>query len=214
MRPPRLATRLLAHVVPGQRRDALIGDLVERFAQRRSALWFWRQTIAVVLGELWNEKLLIVSAWLVSGYGINAMYVWLRPLCTAVHRAWYPPLTAWLLAHDLYPVFLTAYRLGLNGLTSTLLWCGLLVMTVWATARVVPRRRSLLAAVFIVSQVSQCLPYIPVSFQNWLTYRAIDPSWFFAFARFIVFALVILPSCVMAGIRVGQQSHGTVDLVE
>ena len=54
--PPRLATWLVLHVVPAAARDAVLGDLDERFRSRidlrgpRAARrWYWRQALAFVL---------------------------------------------------------------------------------------------------------------------------------------------------------------------
>lgn len=45
--PPRLALTLLERFAPDN--AAMVGDLVEEFAQRPSAAWFWRQ----VIGAIW-----------------------------------------------------------------------------------------------------------------------------------------------------------------
>jgi hypothetical protein len=44
--PPPLATWILEHCIPGQRDQALTGDLLEAFQQGRSNRWYWRQTLA------------------------------------------------------------------------------------------------------------------------------------------------------------------------
>lgn len=47
-RPPRLATWLLARLTTGPHAEALIGDLVESYAHRQSAAWFWWQTLGAI----------------------------------------------------------------------------------------------------------------------------------------------------------------------
>lgn len=47
-RPPRLATWVVERFVGGPRRDSLVGDLLEQYAQRRSAAWYWRQVVTAI----------------------------------------------------------------------------------------------------------------------------------------------------------------------
>lgn len=44
--PPSLAVWCLARLVRGERGEALIGDLLERFAAGETRIWFWRQTLS------------------------------------------------------------------------------------------------------------------------------------------------------------------------
>ncbi|HEV2322391.1 MAG TPA: hypothetical protein VGS10_00440 [Terracidiphilus sp.] len=46
--PPRAAMWMLRRLVPGERNDALAGDLLEEFRSGRSAAWYWRQVLACV----------------------------------------------------------------------------------------------------------------------------------------------------------------------
>jgi hypothetical protein len=47
--PPRAAMWMLQHLVPGERNDALAGDLLEEFRSGRSAAWYWRQVLACMI---------------------------------------------------------------------------------------------------------------------------------------------------------------------
>jgi len=47
--PPPLATWLLEHLVPGEKNEALTGDLLEDFQRRGSVVWYWRQVFMAVL---------------------------------------------------------------------------------------------------------------------------------------------------------------------
>ena len=49
--PPKAAIWILEHLVPGEKNDALAGDLLEEFRAGRSSLWYWKQVlVAVALG--------------------------------------------------------------------------------------------------------------------------------------------------------------------
>ncbi len=47
--PPTLAVWLLRHLCPKGNDDALTGDLFERFGERQSDGWFWRQVLIAIL---------------------------------------------------------------------------------------------------------------------------------------------------------------------
>jgi hypothetical protein len=51
--PPRLALALLDRLVPDS--EPLAGDLVEAFAARRSAVWFWIQVLAAIAAH-WRTR--------------------------------------------------------------------------------------------------------------------------------------------------------------
>ncbi len=44
--PPRLAIWLLVHLSRSEHREAVLGDLLERFAEGETARWFWRQALS------------------------------------------------------------------------------------------------------------------------------------------------------------------------
>jgi hypothetical protein len=74
--PPRFATWLLERLAPDERRDSLIGDLIERYRNGNSASWYWRQALgAIVFGNakaIGDHKLLALRAVLV---GFASMWV-------------------------------------------------------------------------------------------------------------------------------------------
>jgi hypothetical protein len=53
--PPRLATWLLEHLMPGVKNEALIGDLLEDFRRRGSVAWYWRQAFVAILAGCSKE---------------------------------------------------------------------------------------------------------------------------------------------------------------
>ena len=46
--PPRVAVWCLTHLVRGERGQAILGDLLERFEEGETRAWFWRQTLATL----------------------------------------------------------------------------------------------------------------------------------------------------------------------
>ncbi len=56
--PPRLAQWLVERFASSYRRDALVGDLFEEYAQGRSELWYWQQAGFV----LWHALRRVLSA--------------------------------------------------------------------------------------------------------------------------------------------------------
>ncbi len=78
---PRIATWLLVRLVSGPQRESLIGDLLERYQQKRSTLWYWHQVIAAIIAtnasEIWNHRTLalraIVLGWSMT-YALDLVY--------------------------------------------------------------------------------------------------------------------------------------------
>src|SRR5579862_5377352 len=64
--PPRLATWLLKRLVSDERRESLMGDLIEQFHHRPSRAWYWRQVLLAIamwtVGDLWDHKRLAFQA--------------------------------------------------------------------------------------------------------------------------------------------------------
>jgi hypothetical protein len=78
--PPALAAWLLEHFRFSITDDALAGDLLEEFNQRRSAAWYWRQVlVAILVGfatEVRHHKVLAIRAIVISwaaNYGVIAL---------------------------------------------------------------------------------------------------------------------------------------------
>jgi hypothetical protein len=53
--PPAVATWFLEHLVLGNKNEALTGDLLEEFQQRRSVAWYWRQVLGAIFVGFSNE---------------------------------------------------------------------------------------------------------------------------------------------------------------
>jgi hypothetical protein len=62
-KPPALATWLVEHAIPGEKNEALAGDLLEQFSQGRSTGWYWRQVLAAIAVGFSRElRILCVAA--------------------------------------------------------------------------------------------------------------------------------------------------------
>lgn len=79
--PPRAATWTLYHFVPGERNDALAGDLLEEFRSGRSAIWYWRQVLACIV--LSNSRVVTTHVGALLFTGIWAL---LSPAWLAITR--------------------------------------------------------------------------------------------------------------------------------
>jgi hypothetical protein len=55
--PPATATWLLEHFTPGERNEALAGDLLEEFQNGRTARWYWRQVTVAIAIECFRDFL-------------------------------------------------------------------------------------------------------------------------------------------------------------
>lgn len=82
-RPPPLAAWLLSRLLHGPRSGALLGDLAEEYAHRRSRAWYWRQTLYAIAAQMRQQPprgfgmgtlrlLLIVGV--IVGTGIDAKW--------------------------------------------------------------------------------------------------------------------------------------------
>lgn len=55
--PPATATWLLEHLTPGERNEALAGDLLEEFQNGRSTVWYWFQVMVAIAFGWFRESL-------------------------------------------------------------------------------------------------------------------------------------------------------------
>lgn len=86
--PPAVATWLLKQLGSGPNNDALLGDLIERYGERRSGIWYWRQVLVAIVVSFCREvgahKLLALRA-IATGWAVIFAYrLLLRPSATAL----------------------------------------------------------------------------------------------------------------------------------
>ncbi|HTV56217.1 MAG TPA: hypothetical protein VMI06_15040 [Terriglobia bacterium] len=72
-KPPALAVWMLEHFMLGDKRESLVGDLLEESRRGRSARWFWSQVVGAIAASFLNQlrahwltlssQLVFVAAW-------------------------------------------------------------------------------------------------------------------------------------------------------
>jgi hypothetical protein len=203
--PPALATWFMSTLLLGHHAEALIGDLIEQHHRGRSSAWYWRQTARAIVtafaAEMWQQKLLAIVGIALGTYlgKIYMFYVW-PSLVLKLDRLWYPHLInsrwSWMVINP------WAYRLQLYSLTARAVYCAFLLAVVWIMCRLHPRQRGLLATLFVVTQISLCIPALRAALANWLREPG-NPIWFFSLLWFSLFAFVAIPCSILAGSRRG-----------
>jgi hypothetical protein len=128
-KPPVLAAWLLEHLTPGDKHDALVGDLLEEFQRRRSAGWFWRQVLCAIPASLFHE---IRAHWVARSVELGLTWVWVdmlvfhlvpflrarlwvmafEPHARIIWRYVLTPFSPWILT--VLPVLLVAYLSARN----------------------------------------------------------------------------------------------------
>lgn len=74
-KPPALAAWLLEHLTPGDKHDALVGDLLEEFKHGRSAGWFWRQVLWAIPASLSHEMRM---HWVARSVEFGLVWIWIN----------------------------------------------------------------------------------------------------------------------------------------
>jgi len=97
--PPLITTWILEHLVPGNRNDALYGDLQEEFRNGRTSSWYRRQVLAAfVIGcfvEMRSRSLALVFAavWTMSTRAWCFFALWSATRCAELIVPWpYSPI--------------------------------------------------------------------------------------------------------------------------
>jgi len=101
--PPALALWLLLHLRRDPDREALAGDLVEQYVERRSPRWFWKEVAIAILTGLWSELAIRWRDAAFAAVGTLSIWCipwrWIFPLSTdGPLRA---PLFGWLAAIEI-----------------------------------------------------------------------------------------------------------------
>jgi hypothetical protein len=207
--PPALANRLLSTLVPGERSESMIGDLVEQHQRGRSTGWYWRQTLRAIAASFIDEALQHV--WLAASVAALSFYfdkiytlskMWM--LVWRVDRLWYPHLInsslSWLVIDP------WAYRLQPYWWTANLAVCGLLAALTWIVVRLYPRQRGLVLAVVLIVQLGTRVPYVWSSVADFWR-QPTNPIAFYGLLWFSFYTFVAIPLSIFLAGRRGLSSE-------
>lgn len=153
---PRAAIWLLERLGGPSGFDPLIGDLAEQFAQGRSRVWFWRQTLGAVFiyaaGKLRAHGLSFLGA-VLAGCALNTV---LERCCSLT----FAPVYENLAAVKRHPWSVDALlRLG-GMLGNTLFWCVICCACAWLVTRVHRAHQRAVLLAFVVTLIAPRLPGI------------------------------------------------------
>jgi len=205
--PPPVATWLLSKLVSGDKRESIVGDVIEQYQQRGSSGWFWRETISAIVtsfaGELSRHKLLVVAVVVLSAYLPElSMYSGLSLLVHRLDRLWYPHVIhsrwSWLVVNP------WAYRLQPYLWTNNLAWCAILAVLSRSVSRWRPRQHGILITVFLVSQVLLGAPHVEYYLMDWLHVPGNAMS-FYALVWYSMFMFIAIPFSILIGGRIGAK---------
>jgi hypothetical protein len=159
--PPRAASWLLAHLLPGPRFEPLLGDLDEQFAEGRSRLWYWRQALGAmaihVAGVIRTHGPSFAGA-IVAGCALTWLLEW---CCTLAFEPFYLNLAA----VKLHPWSAEALSRLAGMVGNTVFWCCLCLASAWLVTRVHRAHQRAVLVVFVITQIGQRLPdIVPLAF--------------------------------------------------
>jgi len=87
--PPPIATAMLNRLVSGEKRESLIGDLIEQYQRDRSAGWYWRQVLsAILVGVLRDIREHKLRAALAVATGFSVLLLFDYEKQRLLHNLW------------------------------------------------------------------------------------------------------------------------------
>lgn len=151
--PPVVATWFLKQLGSGPNNDALLGDLIEQYGQRRSRIWYWRQVLVAIVVSFCRDvgahKLLALRA-IATGWTVIFVY-------RLVFRS-----SAAALAIDLSVLHLHEHGF-IFGAISYLYWyliyTPVLAAAGWLVARLHREHRAAMVLAFAASKVLTFAPH-------------------------------------------------------
>jgi len=205
-KPPAAATWLLNRLAPGEKRESLIGDLIEQHQRGRSSAWYWRQTVSVIGTHL--AATLLRYKWVAIGViALNSilpsLYLsFISHWVVVVDMAWYPHLMNWLIETRGITVYHAAYGLT-TGLTGQVAWCMLIASVAWIFVRLQSEARRTVVTLLVLFEIGQCIPGLRHTSAGWWHDPA-DLTGFLTALRFAMFMFVAIPFSILWGGRVAS----------
>jgi hypothetical protein len=206
-KPPAAATWLLRHLGPIEKHESLAGDLDEQFHRGRLAGWYWRQTVRTVAA---HQTEMLVRYWSVAiaAVAVDASlstlylsYIW--HWTSAVDSAWQPHLMHRLLAAQNMTVFDLGYGMT-TGLTTQMVWCGLVSCVAWIFVRLRPEARQSIVALLVTYDIGRCIPGLFHEFSGWSRHPT-DLAAVLMAVRFALFTFVGIPASIFIAGRAGSR---------
>jgi hypothetical protein len=163
--PPRFATWLLLRFASASRRDALAGDLHERFGHGESRWWYWRQVLTAVLAETLED---IGSHKALTGGTVTLVWIIMIAWVQGTWSVYATATARWPILNQ--STFWLWYGGGLQ-----LIWCVGAGVTGWVVARLAGRHSATMICVALVALCPLTLwwggPWLIRSFGTYHLYR-------------------------------------------
>ena len=200
-RPPRLSTWLAERLTPLDRRQSVIGDLLEQLHCGRSVWWYRRQVAGTILAGLAADiaahKLLAIRSLVIGWSAMYLVYQFLQfvhQTRVMIFGRW--GSTFWGDSEVLRQLWVY------YGLPFQLVTCLLLMTVGWMVARLHRRR---LPGIVIVFSATLLIPGVLQALE---TRRMLQTPWWpgwgwgsfrWALVYYVVLSLVVYPLCVIVG---------------
>jgi hypothetical protein len=184
--PPKFSTRLLQRFAISQRRESMAGDLLEQYAEGRSAMWYRRQVLTTIAVAMWADlrghKLVAAQAivlWLFATFTVST-------LTGSVQQALHP----YFLSREWPSEFWMRFWLWYD-VPFVLVRCIEFMAIGWLIAKFARRHRITMG---LICAVAQGLLAAPWGFHVWnLLQAGLMPFWD------IRLALIFQAICLFAG---------------
>lgn len=167
--PPRLAIWFLVHLTQSERREAVLGDLLERFAEGETACWFWRQALSAfavtAVRAIRRHGLSFGAALTVASLVVFAFNI-ANPIAQHAVGRW----EEWLM-WSLHPASTRiVWRIAFTGVAFSLECLGFAVAG-WITARIHRGYPRLVVCTFAAYHLLSSMPWMVEQIKDLMTNR-------------------------------------------
>jgi hypothetical protein len=188
--------------------ESLIGDLAEQVRAGRSVVWLWRQTVVAIVTKMAStaerDPAVLGVAGVVMAAAFAFPYTWTHFLwrfALVVDNAWYPRTFNWFAHASPQALWQMVVFLHPWAWTYTAGWCVSLGVIAWWLVGLWPNRADLVIAIFVLSNASQCLPYLGRSFLD-CVHEPTNAIWISDFVWYACFVFVAMPLSILVGGRI------------